>query len=152
MEDSASLANSAWMKAQRKGGIMKTRIAGQPGQEHPVRIEFHDEQARTVSIQGSINRWQAGAAPMVRATGGRWITIVFLPSGSCEYSFVVDGCPIPDAGIKCAVTRGTALRFFRGTNHPCHDSAASIEKNRRAEFPGCENRCVRALRISLCLH
>lgn len=54
-----------------------------------MRIEFHDEEAHTVSIAGSLS--QSRAMPLMRVGSGRWIRVIFLRPGAHQYRFVVDG-------------------------------------------------------------
>lgn len=58
---------------------------------HPVRIEFHHEQAQAVSIAGTFNDWRPDATPMIAHGKGRWVKELALPSGRYEYRIIVDG-------------------------------------------------------------
>jgi hypothetical protein len=55
----------------------------------PVRIEFRDPVARSVSVVGSFSQWRE--LPLVNLGGGRWLRLLFLSPGTYEYRFVVDG-------------------------------------------------------------
>jgi 1,4-alpha-glucan branching enzyme len=68
---------------------------GQPSWKS-VRIEFIHAKATTISIIGTFNRWQIGAAPMTRVGEDRWFTELVLPPGVYEYQFLVDGQWMPD--------------------------------------------------------
>ena len=49
-------------------------------------------EAKSVSVVGNFNDWDAGAMPMARATaGGVWSISIPLAPGRHEYAFVVDG-------------------------------------------------------------
>jgi 1,4-alpha-glucan branching enzyme len=56
-----------------------------------IRIEFHDEQAKAVSVAGTFNEWSATATLMIALAGGRWVKELVLPPGRYEYRLVVDG-------------------------------------------------------------
>lgn len=60
----------------------------------PIRFEFRDEQAQAVSLIGSFSGWRTEG--MVRVQPGRWLRVLFLPPGRCEYLFVVDGRCVAD--------------------------------------------------------
>ncbi len=66
---------------QKKDGVVPQRI----------RIAFHDEHARQVSLAGTFNEWRPTATPMLTLGGGRWVKELLLPPGRYEYLFVVDG-------------------------------------------------------------
>jgi len=61
------------------------------GEVHAVILEYFNPNAREVSVAGTFNDWQSGAAPMIRKRGGRWWTELLLQPGLYEYRFVVDG-------------------------------------------------------------
>ena len=52
--------------------------------------------AKSVSLIGDFNGWNASAMPLAREDGGRWEIVVPLPKGRHRYQFVVDGEPQPD--------------------------------------------------------
>jgi hypothetical protein len=56
-----------------------------------VRFELYAPDARSVSLAGSFNRWNAGATPLVRVRSGLWTATVALPPGTSQYGFIVDG-------------------------------------------------------------
>lgn len=57
-----------------------------------VRFELYAPNARSVSLAGSFNRWNAGATPLARVDGsGLWTVTVPLPPGTAQYGFMVDG-------------------------------------------------------------
>lgn len=64
-----------------------------PKKKHPhsVRLEFHHEQAQTVSIAGTFNDWNPTTTPMIALGEGRWMKELVLSPGRYEYLFVVDG-------------------------------------------------------------
>ncbi len=65
-------------------------------QTHPVRIEFHNGQARGVCIAGSFNDWHPSAMPMLHMSHDRWVKELALPPGRYEYLLVVDGVWVCD--------------------------------------------------------
>lgn len=48
-------------------------------------------QARSVSLVGDFNNWDAAAHPMKRTPGGGWLLNVELRHGHHRYAFLVDG-------------------------------------------------------------
>ena len=57
-----------------------------------VRFIFYAPSAHSVTIAGSFNQWDPGAAPLVpTATPGIWTTTLALPLGQHQYAFLVDG-------------------------------------------------------------
>lgn len=76
---------------------MKT-IMSSSRKERPivVRLEFHDDQAKTVCIAGTFNDWHPKTTAMLAAGPGRWIKELALSPGSYEYQYVVDGRWIND--------------------------------------------------------
>jgi 1,4-alpha-glucan branching enzyme len=77
----------------------------------PVRFDFTDPKASTVSVAGSFNRWQPEAKTLHPTEGGHWWKETALPPGTYEYCFVVDGRWIPDPQAK-----ETVPNPFGGTN------------------------------------
>jgi hypothetical protein len=64
-----------------------------------VQFVYVAPQAKTVSIVGDFNGWDATKAPLARvATGGLWTVTLPLSVGRHLYSFVVDGTWQPDPG------------------------------------------------------
>ncbi len=63
-----------------------------PDTVHVVRFVFVDRAARTVSLVGDFNAWQANRTSLA-ATGenGAWTISVPLSRGRHEYAFIVDG-------------------------------------------------------------
>jgi hypothetical protein len=70
----------------------------QSGKPHslPVRFEFTDAEAGSVSIAGTFNDWQPNAHPMHRVANDRWAREFVLPVGTHEYCLVVNGKFYPD--------------------------------------------------------
>jgi len=48
-------------------------------------------QARSVSLVGDFNQWDAAAHPMKRMPDGAWLLSVELKHGHHRYAFLVDG-------------------------------------------------------------
>ena len=95
----------------------------------PVRIEFHHEQAQTVSIAGSFNHWRA--MPLLRIADGRWIRVIFLTPGAYQYQFVVDGPPAGDAPpVLTEVCRGSST-----SSTPLHTMRVRSAAKRRGSKP-----------------
>lgn len=61
-----------------------------------VRLEFHDDQAKTVCVAGTFNDWHPKSTPMLTTGPGQWIKELALPPGIYEYQYVVDGRWIND--------------------------------------------------------
>ena len=61
-----------------------------------VRLEFHDDQAKTVCIAGTFNDWHPKTTPMLTTGPGQWIKELALSPGIYEYQYVVDGSWIND--------------------------------------------------------
>ena len=53
---------------------------------------YHDDEARSVSLAGDFNNWNAASNPLTKHTSGLWLCNFATPgSGRYEYKFVVDG-------------------------------------------------------------
>lgn len=76
------------MKAELNTSRKKKTIA--------VRLEFHDDQAKTVCIAGTFNDWHPKTTPMLTTGPGQWIKELALSPGIYEYQYVVDGRWIND--------------------------------------------------------
>lgn len=76
------------MKAEMNTSTKKKPIA--------VRLEFHDDQAKTVCVAGTFNDWHPKSTPMLTTGPGQWIKELALPPGIYEYQYVVDGRWIND--------------------------------------------------------
>lgn len=61
-----------------------------------VRLEFHDEKAKTVCIAGGFNDWHPKTTTMHTTGPGHWIKDLALSPGIYEYQYVVDGRWIND--------------------------------------------------------
>lgn len=61
-----------------------------------VRLEFHDDRAKSVCIVGTFNNWDPKTMPMLAIGPGQWIKELALPPGIYEYQYVVDGRWIND--------------------------------------------------------
>jgi 1,4-alpha-glucan branching enzyme len=62
----------------------------------PVRFEFMDPKAVSVSVAGSFNHWRPEAKTLHASGGGRWSKDTALMPGTYEYCLIVDGRWIPD--------------------------------------------------------
>lgn len=76
------------MKAHINASTKKKPIA--------VRLEFHDDRARSVCIVGTFNDWNPATTPMLTTSPGQWIKELALSPGIYEYQYVVDGRWIND--------------------------------------------------------
>jgi len=56
-----------------------------------VRFEFFCPNAKRVSLAGSFNDWNPAAAPLAASSLGEWHIELWLPPGTHEYLFAVDG-------------------------------------------------------------
>jgi len=57
-----------------------------------VRFLLVAPDARSVSLAGTFNQWDASATPLVRTgAAGVWTATLTLPAGQHQYAFVVDG-------------------------------------------------------------
>jgi 1,4-alpha-glucan branching enzyme len=109
----------------------------------PVRIEFDDEQAQSVSITGTFNNWKVDG--MVRVRRGKWLRVLFLAPGRYEYLFVVDGRCIadPNAAEDVPNVYGCANSVLRV---PAHAQANGCQRRKLAialRTPGKLNRRLR---------
>ena len=62
----------------------------------PVRFEYHNAAATTVSVVGSFNQWRSDATAMQSSGGGLWQCEAWMPAGTYEYRLIVDGLWLPD--------------------------------------------------------
>ncbi|MBZ0269215.1 glycogen-binding domain-containing protein [bacterium] len=76
-----------------------------------VRFTYEAPNARSVSLAGTLNDWNANANPMVQEAGGVWSTVVRLDPGTYEYKFVVDGQWVadPENGVTVGDYGNSAL-------------------------------------------
>lgn len=76
---------------------MKADINASPKKKPvAVRLEFHDDRARSVCIVGTFNDWNPTTTPMLTTSPGQWIKELALAPGMYEYQYVVDGRWIND--------------------------------------------------------
>ena len=68
-------------------------------ENQPVRFEIFYPSAKHVSVAGSFNGWNPTATPLAPSGCGKWLRELWLPLGTHEYLFVVDGTWLfdPDA-------------------------------------------------------
>ena len=71
--------------------------------EKPVEFILGEPQAHSVAVAGSFNDWDASRTPMKANPEGHWKATVWLPAGSYEYRFVVDGRWISDPSARKSV-------------------------------------------------
>jgi 1,4-alpha-glucan branching enzyme len=57
-----------------------------------VRFSLQAPEAKSVSLAGDFNGWNADALPMKKGNKGTWKATVDLEPGRYEYRFCVDGC------------------------------------------------------------
>ncbi|HWZ27668.1 MAG TPA: isoamylase early set domain-containing protein [Gemmatimonadales bacterium] len=87
----AAAAGIVAIVARPQSGNLPASVA-QRAESVFVRFELYAPDARSVSLAGSFNRWNAGATPLVRRDGsGLWTVTVPLPPGTAQYGFMVDG-------------------------------------------------------------
>ena len=70
----------------------------------PVRFEFTDLTAATVSVAGNFNDWQPDTKPMHPIGSGHWLKETALVPGTYEYCLVVDGQWRPDPQARESVS------------------------------------------------
>ncbi len=71
---------------------MKTKKTNQVTRTpSPARFEFEHTTAQSVCLAGSFNDWNPEATEMIPDRPGHWVKELFLPPGTYEYLFVVDG-------------------------------------------------------------
>jgi 1,4-alpha-glucan branching enzyme len=80
-------------------------------QRVPVRFEFVDPTATTVSIAGTFNEWKPESKALHSSGEGHWWKETTLEPGTYEYCFVVDGKWVPDP-----LSRETVPNPFGGRN------------------------------------
>lgn len=56
-----------------------------------VRFEIFCPNTKRVCVAGSFNGWKSHATPLAPSGRGRWLRELWLPQGTHEYLFVVDG-------------------------------------------------------------
>ena len=69
----------------------------------PVRFEYTDCKAATVSVAGTFNDWQPSTKPMHPIGSGHWRKETALAPGTYEYCLVVDGQWQPDPQARESV-------------------------------------------------
>lgn len=76
-------------------------VSGNPAPEASSKVRvtflFKAPQAKSVSVAGTFNGWDAAKDPMSRGKDGEWVLQMDLAPGQYEYQFVVDGSKfVPD--------------------------------------------------------
>jgi len=82
-----------------------------------VTFSLHAPHAREVSVAGTFNDWDPSRRPLQREADGNWKITFYLPAGTYEYRFVVDGiwtddpscttrCPNQYGGENCVLVVG----------------------------------------------
>ncbi|HUJ72054.1 MAG TPA: glycogen-binding domain-containing protein [Verrucomicrobiae bacterium] len=61
-----------------------------------IEFKLHAPRAKSVSVAGSFNSWDATKTPLRSGNDGDWRTTLTLAPGPHEYRFVVDGQWITD--------------------------------------------------------
>ncbi|ODU23883.1 MAG: hypothetical protein ABS95_02930 [Verrucomicrobia bacterium SCN 57-15] len=109
----------------------------------PIRIEFHDEQAQSVSIIGTFNNWKTEGTRMLRVQPGRWLRVLFLPPGRYEYVFVVDGRCVadPNASENVPNVYGCMNSVLSVPFAPARNGCRQPQKPRRALVNKGRRRC-----------
>ena len=75
-------------------GAPGARVTPIPAALVSTRFALVAPAARTVTLVGDFNDWDAAATPLRRGADGVWEGAVPLPVGRHEYGFVVDGAPV----------------------------------------------------------
>lgn len=117
--------------------------ASDNAQPQPIRIEFHDEQAQSVSIIGTFNNWQTEGTRMLRVQPGRWLRVLFLPPGRYEYVFVVDGRCVADPNAAESVPNvyGCMNSVLSVPFPPSRNGCRQPAKSRRASLNKARRHC-----------
>lgn len=70
----------------------------------PITIQTCAPGATAVFLAGTFNNWNPASHAMEDSGDGLWIAKLFLPPGSYEYKFIVDGvwCCRPAGDESCA--------------------------------------------------
>jgi 1,4-alpha-glucan branching enzyme len=80
-------------------------------------FSFHHDSAKSVTLAGDFNEWDATRDHFVKQSNGLWRAEIELPSpGSYQYKFVIDGgvwIDDPSNGMKVADN-------YNGFNSPLH--------------------------------
>jgi 1,4-alpha-glucan branching enzyme len=61
-----------------------------------VEFKLYAPDAKTVSVAGQFNNWDAKSKPMKKSKDGTWKLKMKLPRGKCEYKYIVDGAWLQD--------------------------------------------------------
>ena len=80
--------------------------AGPQAVDGGVAFVYHNPDAGSVNLAGSMNGWSADATPLRDHGKGRWSVVVPLEAGEHQYKFVVDGNWTQDPGNGQAVSDG----------------------------------------------
>ena len=56
-----------------------------------VTFSYHAPHADLVCVAGTFNDWDSSNRPMKKKGEGNWKCLMYLPTGTYEYRFVVDG-------------------------------------------------------------
>ncbi|HUI07505.1 MAG TPA: glycogen-binding domain-containing protein [Verrucomicrobiae bacterium] len=79
------------MKGNQAAGTWSRAGTRTGSQDEAVELKLTAPKARSVSVAGSFNGWDAKSNPLNKESGGVWRTSVSLSPGRYEYRFVVDG-------------------------------------------------------------
>ena len=90
----------------------KSGVSASGSGKKRVTFSLHAPHAREVSVAGTFNEWDPSSRPLKKETEGNWKITFYLPAGTYEYRFVVDGiwtddpsctarCPNQYGGENC---------------------------------------------------
>jgi 1,4-alpha-glucan branching enzyme len=88
------------MKGNQGVGTASRTAARTGTREDLIELKLTAPNARSVSVAGTFNNWDAKSNPLSKASGGSWYTSLQLSPGRYEYRFVVDGQWQEDPGAK----------------------------------------------------
>ena len=89
-------------RKEEPAGLLE-EFFSEDGEAYMVSFEYFNPTAHEVSVAGSFNGWQTGAAPLKQQRGEKWSTSLLLAPGRYEYRFVVDDQWQDDPMVECFV-------------------------------------------------
>jgi len=78
------------MKGHQAAGTASRTGARAGSQNEIVELKLSAPKARSVSVAGTFNGWDAKSNPLTKESGGVWRAFLQLSPGRYEYKFVVD--------------------------------------------------------------